>query len=165
MIYATADELAHWIDPDTTPTPPVPLATVLLRLASGRVDNAVTARYVTNADGEPTDARVLDALREATLTQAEAWASNGIDPRKSTAELKRQVQSKSLGGGTMSVTYGSTQADLLALVTSDGLTPAALGVLLRRGLLSSRVDTRAGQRADVVLHGTPYDPLTGQLNP
>lgn len=165
MTYATAAELASWMDPDSDPPPTVPLASVLLRLASARVDEAVTARYVTDAEGMPRDARVRNALRDATLTQAEAWAANGIDPRKTTAELKRQVQSKSLSGGTLSVTYAAAQADLLALVTSDGLTALAYGVLLRAGLITTRVDTSRGQGVGVVLHGTPYDPLTGQLNP
>lgn len=68
-VYATAGDLTAWLGM----YPPVNSDTLLAR-ASGDVDEALTAaRYEVDGDELPTDAVVVDALRDAVCAQVAAW--------------------------------------------------------------------------------------------
>ena len=78
MTYATVDDL-------TTPfadlglTVPANAAGLLAR-ASRMVRRAtVTALYDVDDDGNPTDATIVTALRDATVEQVAAWTELGVD--------------------------------------------------------------------------------------
>jgi len=164
-IYATAAELAAYVDPDATEPTPVPKATVLLRRASQLVlDATANARYTTNAaTGLPTLHRVREAMREATLEQASAWVAAGLDPSLGVAQLPRTVASKSQG--SVSVSYqqdAATDAERRALAAGDSLTSAARSILAAAGLISSALNVTAGTETFPV-RVDPYNPLTGAL--
>lgn len=163
--YATPAELAHHIDPDApTPTPP-PLATVLLRTASGLVRGATAgAVYSTDAEGVPTAPHIAAAFRDATCEQAAAWSLHGIDPRKGRASAQRTIASKSLLGG--SVSYAAdTRADQARsdLASGETLTDAAWQILRQAGLTTSSIQT-AGYGVLVDTSETrAYDPTSGRF--
>lgn len=163
MIYATPAELAAFVDPDTKPPAAVPLATVLLRKASGLVTDAISGLvYQTDSEGVPTLQRYRTAVRDATLEQASAWAVNGIDPRKGASQIKRRIKSKSLGNGSVSTTYEDGSPELLVLATGDELTNDAWLILSNAGMISNRV---AGSRGVELFNVEQryYDPTTGAL--
>lgn len=143
MIYATAAELATYMDPDAEMPAAVPLATVLIRHASTLVVGATAgATYRTDVDGFATDERTAAALKEATLEQASAWAINDIDPRKGAAGLNPIVTTKSLGDAAVS--YGQSaaiQEAIVALASGTSLTDRAYDILRNAGLISNRVGT------------------------
>ncbi len=62
---------------DTEDDDAVAEAERLLARASELVDAAVRARYAVDTDGDPTDATVIVALRDATVRQYEAWLEVG----------------------------------------------------------------------------------------
>lgn len=97
-VYAAPDD---W-DPDLYG--PIPAnATRLLAQASRQVTDATSCdTYDTDANGLPTDTGLLAAMRDATLTQAAAWATLGIDPTIGGLAAKAPVSSKSLDGGSVS---------------------------------------------------------------
>lgn len=71
--YATADDLKAWLAAD-----PPDDATRLLGHAQRLVDSALTSSmFTTDANGNPTDAGVIAALRDATCAQVEDWIVNG----------------------------------------------------------------------------------------
>lgn len=163
-LYATPDELAVYMHPDTEDPQPPADATVLLRTASGLVASAIaSARYATDGDDLPTDPRKRDAVRDATMEQASAWAIHGLDPRKGAAQVERRVSSKSIGPASWSYESGSAaDAAMDALASGERLTSAALGILDAAGLLSGRLTvSRAVERFPI--HTVPYNPLTGEL--
>lgn len=164
-VYATTDELAAYYDPDSEPHTTPPNATVLLRAASGLVAKAVWGSvYDCGDDGIPTDAKVLAGVKGATLEQASAWASNGIDPRKGASQVERRIASKSLLGA--SKTYvADAEADnaLSRLAAADELTAAAWQYLADvPGLLSNRAFGTANIEYFNVRQRY-FDPLNGQL--
>lgn len=143
IIYATPEELARYIEPDAAEPQPVKDATVLLRHASGLVTDAISgAVYATTAEGLPTLQSVLKAVKDATCEQAQAWALNGIDPRKGTAALKPIVTTKALAGA--SVSYGQSadvQQAIVDLASGLSLTAPAYLILENAGLITNRVGT------------------------
>lgn len=75
-MYATPAELANHLAPETLPAG----AARLLARASRDVDRALLcARYTVDDTGAPTDPKVVDALREATLEQAAYRIETGDD--------------------------------------------------------------------------------------
>lgn len=139
--YATADDLATYMDPDAeTPTVP-PLATVLLRSAQSLVlDATAAAVYSTNSDGHATQAGVREAIRDAIMEQASAWSLHSIDPRKGAGQVKREVSSKSLLGGSVSYVANPSRDTYLAdLASGTHLTPAAWTILDNAGLISNAI--------------------------
>jgi len=166
-VYATAAELATYMEPDAPEPPAVPRATVLLRAASELVlDATAAAVYVTDSDGMPTELHTLTAFKAATMEQASAWAAHGIDPRKGAAGVGRRVASKGLGGATVSYvadpaadTYLSDLASGAALVTS------AWRILRNAGLISNRVETGAGGHERFNVAQRTYDPVAGTYTP
>lgn len=162
IVYGTPEELAAWVDPDTEPPAPVPLASVLLRSATQTVlDATAAAIYATDADGKAKSGPVADALLSATLEQATALHINDIDPRKGAGASKRRIASKTLNGA--SITYiADSRADSYATdLASGALAHSAWLILRNAGLISNQVQTRDhGSLGD---YGVPYNPLTGKL--
>ena len=169
MQYASTAQLAAYMDPDSeSPTAPAN-ATVLIRAASALIDKAIeSAFYAVDSDDLPTDPKVAAALADATCEQAQAWALNGIDPRKSAAVLAqsgRVVASKSLDG--ISVSYeqnAAATAALTALQSGDYLIPAAMQILRSAGLITSKIVTTDQAAADTtIIDARPYDPGSGRF--
>lgn len=130
LIYATSAELLTWTGEQAAPAN----VDQLLRSASILVRRATrTAVYATTADGLPTDATLVAALRDATCAQAHAWAAAGIDPTAPAPASARVATSKSIGSG--SVTYADAQA---VSVAQDrlraGLSDEAAAILADAGL-------------------------------
>lgn len=143
IVYGTPQQLAEWVDPDTTPPEAVPRATVLLRSASQTVlDYTAGAVYATDPDGKAKDPAVLKCLTEATLEQAAALHINGIDPRKGAGGIKRRVSSKKLDSATL--TYlADARADSFATDLASGALVRTAWLALRScGLITSQVQTR-----------------------
>lgn len=164
MQYATPPELALYVDPDAQQPERIPLATVLLRHASGLVRDATSALvYPVDADGMPTDERVRSKFREATCEHAMQCHLEGIDPRRGPSQVKREIQSRSLSSGGRSETYAAADATKVMLAKGTELHPSAWAILDRAGLISSQVNTRASGGSGIVLQGIPYDPLSGAL--
>ncbi len=165
--YATAAELAAYIDPDSTEPATPALATVLLRTASEMVrDYTAAAVYVTDAEGMPTHLDTLTAFKAATMEQASAWSLHGIDPRKGAAGVGRRVASKSLGGA--SVSYAADPAAdtyLSDLASGAALTLSAWRILNNAGLISNRVETAPSGPERFNVAQRSYDPVTGNYTP
>lgn len=167
MQYATAAELAAYMDPDSESPAIPPLATILLRSASELVlDATAAAVYVTDENGMPTHLDTLTAFKAATMEQASAWSVHGIDPRKGAGGAQRRVASKGLGGATVSYTADPAADTYLSdLASGAHLTLAAWRILNNAGLISNRVETgaRGGERFNVAQR--TYDPVAGTYEP
>lgn len=165
-LYATPEQLAHYMDPDADPVPAPPAnATVLLRTASRLVDEAtVGAVYGTDSLGVATSASVRLALAEAAMEQASAWVFANVDPRKGVEQLPRQVASKSANGVSVSyVAYAAADDERRAFASGTKLTFSAWTILEAAGLTRPTItSSRAGHRLPVLAQG--YDPLTGALD-
>lgn len=166
MIYATPAELAQFLDPDAAEPPVPPLATVLLRSASQLVLDAIAAAtYRTDAEGKPTDADTLTAVKNATMEQASAWSLHGIDPRKGAVQVNRRIASKSVTGVSVSyVADPAADSYLSDLASGRALTSAAHLFLVNAGLISNRVRTGSGGVELFNVAQRYYDPLTGDLD-
>lgn len=163
MQYATAAELATYMDPDNPNPQPPPLATVLLRMASELVRDATAgAIYVTDAQGMPTDLATLTAFKAATMEHAQTWSLHGIDPRKGAAGVVRRVASKSLGGASTSyVADPAADTFLSDLASGTSLTLAAWRILDNAGLISNRAQTGPSGHEIFNVAQRTYDPVTG----
>lgn len=132
-VYATPQEYADWLHPETAPgteTPPAG-AERALRAASGRIDELlISAYYDTDAAGLPTDADVAEALRDATCAQADYQA--GIGDKNSTGTAG-QWGSVKLGSASMA--RGSTAGGVTK--TPSKYSSEAYGILQRAGLIPS----------------------------
>ena len=96
VAHATEQDLADWMGEDqTVPTN----AGRLLERASELVDEVVTVFYRTDAQGDPVDDQVADALRDATCAQVEWWAKVGEDPDVDGAIQQVQIGSVQIGYG------------------------------------------------------------------
>jgi len=161
-IYATPEQLRVFMfGADSSEQTPVN-ASLLLRKASGLVSDATKAAvYETTSDGLASDPAVADALRTATLQQAEAWALNGIVPG-TLAATKQRVASKSLGGASVSYEANAEAvAAANALASGEELVGDAYRTLRAAGLLSTRVN--GGERVGAAYVGSwPLDVPTGR---
>ncbi|AYQ99469.1 head-to-tail adaptor [Microbacterium phage Johann] len=132
----------------------VPNPDALLQRASGVIrDWTKTAVYRTDsADGlTPTDERVKNAFHDAAVLQAAAYYRSGIQPGDLAASQIGGIQSKSLGG--RSVTYATdagAQAAKTALL-NGALAPEAASVLSTNGLLGTGVQVGGGRAYDILL--------------
>lgn len=71
--YATADDLGAYLGTE----PPADSDRLLIR-AQELIDATLTsAMYTSDSNGNPTDATVIGALRQATCAQVEYWITNG----------------------------------------------------------------------------------------
>lgn len=97
LVYASGTDFTTW---SGTPAP----ANIdsLLRSASLLVRGATIASiYSTDANGIPSDGRVLAAFRDATCAQAAMWVAAGIDPVGGGVASSAPVRSKKLGSGSV----------------------------------------------------------------
>lgn len=127
VIYATSAELATW-----TGTAAPANAAALLRAASLRVREATSsALYETDATGKPTDADLLQAVKDATCSHAAALAAAGIDP--AAAGTDAQVASTSIGSASVSYA-GADGAAKARLALTYSLCPEGVTILRDAGL-------------------------------
>lgn len=110
----------------------------LIRAAHALVRKATRGVvYAVDADGRATDTVKADAMRDAVLAQAAAWAAADIDPTSLTALSDEMVSSVSLGGGSVNFTsQGAAQERAQATRT---LSPVAEDHLASAGLLTRSV--------------------------
>lgn len=134
-VYATTTDLTAWMDPDPAPAN----AASLLRSAAILLESATaTAHYATDMDGYPTTTKIVDALRDASCSQAEYWADNGLDPASGSIKVagEKVATSKAIGGAqlnySVSLIESAQQSRAGALST---LSPEAYNILDREGLL------------------------------
>ncbi|QJD49989.1 head-to-tail adaptor [Microbacterium phage Rasovi] len=145
--YAPFEDLNAYLDVS------VPNPNELLQRASGVIrDFTKTAVYRVGDDGyTPTDERTANAFHDAAILQASAYYRAGIKPGDQAATQTNGIQSKSLGG--RSVTYAvdaGAQAARTALL--DGaLAPEAASVLSTNGLLQTGVQVGGGRAYDILL--------------
>jgi hypothetical protein len=79
-VYATRADLIAYPPPPNITVPEEPEATRLLTRASERVDDALlTAVYAVDSAGMPTDASVIEALKNATCAEVIDMIRNGSD--------------------------------------------------------------------------------------
>jgi hypothetical protein len=121
--YATIADLEVYLAAE----PPVE-AQRLLNRAQELIDDAlISSPYVSDANGNPTDAGVLAALNKATCAQVEYWITNGDE----LGQLK-QYQSYSIEG--ISVTRGglASSSDICdrakAALRAGKLLPGAVSI-------------------------------------
>ena len=145
--YAPYEDLNAYLDAS------VPNPNALLQRASGVIRSwTKTAFYRVGEDGiTPTDTRLANAFHDAAILQAAAYYRSGIQPGDVAASQTGGIQSKSLGG--RSVTY-AVDAGAQAAKTSllnGALAPEAASVLSAAGLLSTSVYTAGGVAYDILL--------------
>lgn len=123
MAYATVQQLTAWLGGESA----VPSdADRLLDRASELIDTAtVAAVYATDVDGQPTEHRVIDGLRDATCAQVEYWLETGDELGVAGAYGSVSIGSVTLSGSTRGGSGGSGPARLA---------PRARDVLIRAGL-------------------------------
>jgi hypothetical protein len=141
LTYADKDALTDWMGTD-----PPPNALLLLRSASILVSRAtLTARYDVNASGHASDPDVIDALRDATCSQAALWIAASIDPAAGTTQpAATPVSSKSIGSA--SVSYDTSESASVTAMTARAsaatqLSQEALLILADAGLITTTVRT------------------------
>jgi hypothetical protein len=128
LVYASTTDLTSWT---TLPAPAD--AAALLRSASLLVrSSTMSAIYTTDDTGAPTDAKVLQAFKDATCAQAAYWSAANIDPSSGGISTTAPVRSKRLGSGaieydtSVNASVTAFQAKQAATVT---LCPEALMLL------------------------------------
>ncbi|XAO35619.1 head-to-tail adaptor [Microbacterium phage FireCastle] len=145
--YAPFQDLNAYLDVS------VPNPDSLLQRASASIRYFTsTAVYRVNEDGyTPHDSRIANAFHDAAILQAAALFRAGIKPGDQAATTANGIQSKSLGG--RSVTYAidaGAQAARTALL-NGALAPEAASVLSQNGLLSTGVQVGGGSQYDLLL--------------
>jgi hypothetical protein len=130
-VYATPQQYADWLHPESDPGTEAPPAGAerALRAASGRVeDMLLAANYPTDAEGMPTVAAHIEALMEATCAQADYQKGIG-DPNSTNAPhvwSSVKVGSAAMSRGTKA--GGGT-------ATPSTYSDEAAGILQRAGLI------------------------------
>lgn len=140
MIYATKADLAAWLNPDAPGDPPAN-ATLLLRTASMAVTEATeTAFYAADTNGLPTDAKTLQAFKDATCIQAAALLSFDVDP---------------LAGGTLEA--GGVETSVALLSARVTYADAAAAVEAQQQLLGGlTLDAQRVLRQAGIQLGVPW---------
>lgn len=141
LIYATRADYADWlsVDPETLTDPKIDLR---LRYASAMMRRAsVASRYRHDKDtGLPTDTHVIQAFRDATCAQAEAWTAQGLDPAEGVTQIRGQLVRKQMNGSEMqwaNDTKGLVFDEQLKALST--LAPLAAQIMREAGLLSRSV--------------------------
>lgn len=138
LVYATPAQLTEW---SGLPSPAN--ATQLLRSASVLVRRGtITARYNTDTEGLPTDAKVTEAFKEATCAQATLWQTTGINPSAGAIVTTSPVNSKSIGSARIG--YDTSAAASVAALNArtaatNSLCDEAFTILQQAGLMPSGV--------------------------
>lgn len=135
--YATSTDLDAYVGSA------VPQADQRLQQASGQIrDWTKTAHYAVGADGYTPTLQVLaEALHDAAILQAAALYRAGIAPGDTGAVEGKQIQSKTLGGRSVTYAPDATAAQARAALLEGALAPEATAVLRSRGLINSNVYT------------------------
>ncbi|TDD25052.1 hypothetical protein E1287_37610 [Actinomadura sp. KC06] len=94
MAYATADDLDDYVD--TVPANAARLLTRASRVIDGALKCAV---YDVDEAGDPTDADVITALKDATCEQAAYWITQGSDEGIPNGYTSVSIGSVALAGG------------------------------------------------------------------
>lgn len=130
MSYATLAQLAGYLYDDENATAQLPVdASRLLKRASELVqDSTVTAFYVTDGEGNPTDARTVSAFQNATCAQVEFWIAGDEED-----DVAGPLQGMSVGSQQQQYGAGENRA------TPMYLAPRAARFLRLGGLLDAAV--------------------------
>jgi hypothetical protein len=138
IVYATDDALTDWIGvtPDTSQDVPT-----LLRQASILVGRACrNDLYDVDSSGKPSDPDLVEAMRDATCAQVEAWLAVGVDPVAGVGGLTAVKTETTVDGATVKYDTVAVAAAAQAKVASvDTLNPTALAILRSVGLASGLV--------------------------
>lgn len=123
MSYATLADLTAW-----TGSTAVSGDDRLLQRASGELDSyLIGVRYTVDGSGNPTDAAVVAALRDATCAQVEWWRATGDE-----LNVDSQWQTVTLGPATMTRRSGATAG---ADPSTVRIAPRAIDILRVAGLV------------------------------
>ncbi len=140
-IYATVDDIYErlGLSPEQEPQVlPHNKALSLLRSASLLVENATRlATYDVDTNGLPTEPKIIEAFKLATLQQIATWYFSNIDPDKGGVGQTAQISSQSVDGGSVSYSGAVSAQELGYAATS--LTDLAVEYLRSAGLLNRSV--------------------------
>lgn len=110
----------------------------LIRSASLMVESATRMDYYNVDDeGKPTDMRIIEAFKYATLAQVSFWDAAKLDPAKGATGQTPHITSQSVPGG--SVSYGGTQSTQELGRAATSLCSEAVEYLRTAGLLRGHV--------------------------
>lgn len=125
-------DLATWLE---VADPPDKAAATLKACSRLVLEATTTAFYDADpATGLATEARVADALRDATLIQAAAWVTLGIDPHAGGAVTPRVKSSTRLGSAQVSYADADAAAQARARATKH-LVSDAVTLLVQANLI------------------------------
>lgn len=123
-VYATAEQLGAFLAPEPAPAN----AARLLVRASRKVGRAVfCARYDVDTAGMPTDTKVAEAMKDATLEQISYWLDNGDDEGTAGAVTSASI-------GSAKVTRGGSSSGSGGAATGEDLCEQAWDALASVGL-------------------------------
>ena len=130
MAYATTEQLGSYLSGDQETPGPVPAdaARLLIRASELIDDHIAAAWYDVDANDEPSDAKVIDALHLATCAQVESWLTADEED-----DILGPTQGVSITG--MQEQYGAG----VNRVTPMYLAPRAARHLRKAGLLTGAV--------------------------
>ena len=126
MAWATSEQLGTYLGGAGMVPPDA--ARLLARASELIDDHIVTAVYAVDADDQPTDAKVIQALADATCAQVEYWIAGDEED-----DILGPLQGVSLGGQQQQFGAGENRA------TPMYLAPRAARFLRLAGLLSGAV--------------------------
>lgn len=137
LVYATTDDLTSWAAGSAVDTESA-AATGALRTASLRVSEAIAGDfYDADGTGLPTNATILQAVKDATCAHALAVLSLDISTDAGGAVTAGAVTS--VGIGSARKTYADATAAAAARAAAAGrLVPDALSILRIAGLGTTR---------------------------
>lgn len=136
LVYATAAELATWMDADAPDN-----ATALLRQASILVGRACrNDLYDVDGSGKPSDPDLVEAMRDAVCAQAEYWVVAKVNPIAGAGGVVGVITEVTLDGATRKAdTTAAVAAATEAVTSTTILGSVALSILRNAGLASSYV--------------------------
>lgn len=131
MRYATYAQLVDFLPVDMTPPAEAEGERLMDRASELLAEQIRFAVYVTNSDGDPTDATVLTALRNAACAQVEYWLTVGDED-----DDIDDVEPSSISLGPLALNWGDN-----APPPGSTLAPRARRILGNAGLLEAVVST------------------------
>ncbi|UXM90947.1 hypothetical protein [Paenarthrobacter sp. JL.01a] len=138
LVYAATSDLTTW-----TGGPPPANATQLLRSASMLITSATVASvYGVDDAGLPSEAKVLQAFKDATCAQVAYWVTAGVDPTGGGISTAAPVRGKRLGSGSVeydTAVSGSVTAFQAKRAAAATLCAEAFMVLHQAGVTPSGV--------------------------
>lgn len=136
MEYATLEDLARWLglfdalgEPDPTQLPPQATERMLSR-ASAQIQRAtVTSVYNADEAGLPEDDDIVDAFRDATCAQVEAWLESGDEHGTQPTPTSVKIGSVAISGAGAIALGGSRLPERARLVLRNaGLLPGHIRI-------------------------------------